>query len=65
MFGEKAEELCNGSDDFFEKIQKLLSDSELYQIWKMRALKRAKEFTSPKEYAEKLSLIYKKEMMNQ
>ena len=65
LFGEKAEELCNGSDDFFEKIQKLLSDSELYQIWKMRALKRAKEFTSPKEYAEKLSLIYKKEMMNQ
>ena len=65
LFGEKAEELCNGSDDFFEKIQKLLSDSELYQIWKMRALKRAKEFTSPKEYSEKLSLIYKKEMMNQ
>lgn len=63
LFGAEAEELCNGPDDFFEKIQKLLSDSNLYQIWKMRALKRADGFTDPKEYAEKLSLIYKKEMM--
>lgn len=64
LFGAKAEELCNSPDDFLEKIQKLLSDSDLYQIWKMRALKRAEGFTTPKEYAEKLSLIYKKEMMS-
>ena len=64
IFGEKADELCEGVDVFVEKIINLLNDSIEYKKWCEKASIRQKSFREQAVYISNLNSIYKKDMEN-
>ncbi len=62
IFGRSADEFCENVSDFVKKINVLLNDVEIYHEWEQKALKRTELFTAPDGYANKLSLIYEREL---
>lgn len=64
IFGEKADELCEGVDVFVEKIINLLNDSMEYKKWCEKVAIRQKSFREQAVYISNLNSIYKKDMEN-
>lgn len=59
LYGAQAMELCNDLSEFPQRILEILSDDNVYELWKTRAVERKRYFVSVEEYIDRMKIIYK------
>lgn len=63
IFGKDAPELCSSDEEFIEKMGRLLTDRDFYEVWRERACQRAEMFEQGDAYMALLTNVYRKAMI--